>query len=163
VSDVFIVGAGFSRVIPDQRPLLADLAELVAAGQDRADWQPWLRRLNDDIGHLMTMPGEFQPWDTEATNLEQRAMSLRFVERLAVILNERQTAAIDATGTCPVWLIRLVDAWNESRATVVTFNDDTLIEKAYTDRDTGARSDRAAVVLPHSTSRGTRRAGNRSN
>lgn len=53
-------------------------------------------------------------------------MFVRLTEAIAQVLNERQLAVLEQDA--PPWLQDLVSVWHQTRAAVLTFNYDTLIE-----------------------------------
>ncbi|MDR0359770.1 MAG: hypothetical protein LBJ87_09965 [bacterium] len=137
--DVFVLGAGFSRAISPSMPLLSDLAqalmepaEFLAFG---GSLERWLSFLAED-----------HPWLTPAENARQHAMFLQQSSRLAAQVRAAQASAV-AEGL-PTWLAQLIDLWHRGRSTVLSFNYDVLVERAWT-KILGAGADGApAAVYP---------------
>jgi hypothetical protein len=134
-TDVFILGAGFSRAVSRRMPLMSTLpSHLRALKRWRDEWDELLDRSNKNVEHLMTLLAQPQPWSTEANNLVRRSYFLNFTEQLAMVIRERQHLAIVDRKSAPPWLTRLVEHWVSEQATVITFNYDTIVEKVYTQR-----------------------------
>lgn len=130
VGDVFILGAGFSRAVSTEMPLTDALGKraieragvqadprVPKRGFTKGRFETWLSRLAED-----------QPDLDEARNLENRALFTRLSAALAEVLDEAQEAAL-ADGL-PGWLDRLIRAAHVRGSTVLTFNYDTLVERA---------------------------------
>lgn len=131
MSDVYVLGAGFSKAVNRVMPTLEDLRELVIDALDdrygpldsqlaAGDLELWLSYLSGD-----------QPWLDEPERLRNRAWFVKVSRVLAEVIAARETAA--RSGQMPTWLRVLVARWHHDRASVVTFNYDTLIEAAYTE------------------------------
>jgi hypothetical protein len=126
--DVLILGAGFSRAVSEHLPLVDELGNACLRvddlGADRrvpvggfrgGSFETWLSRLADD-----------QPYLSVGENLENQALFERFSSAIAKVLGDRVHAAL-APG-CPVWFSEFVRVAHQRRATLITFNYDTLIE-----------------------------------
>ncbi len=131
MSDVFVLGAGFSKAINAAMPVLAGLGNRVIkdlgdqrldAGKDLAvdNLEDWLSYLAQD-----------QPWLSEAENLLNRATFLRVTPLLRRAIGEAETTT--RAEPPPPWLKQLVARWHRDRSTVLTLNYDTLVEAAYID------------------------------
>ena len=125
MSEVFLLGAGFSRAISDQMPVLQEMSELL---RDRVDYPPRVGSLTSNVEHLMTYLSQSQPWLAEPDNLENRAAFLRVTGEIGNLLAERTRKAVE--NPCPEFLRTLVNYWHATQAVVITFNYDTLIERA---------------------------------
>jgi hypothetical protein len=126
---VFVVGAGFSRAVSDRMPLTDELGE-AALEQLRPVLPPRLalERLPDRVtfeAWLSQLAAE-QPYLPDAENAENRDAFLRFSEAIAQIVGARVEAVL--ADPYPEWLLAFVSAAHHTRATVITFNYDTLIE-----------------------------------
>lgn len=129
MSEVFILGAGFSKAIHKSMPLLKDLSKAVRNRLECEDIRiPNILLDNDNIELWLTYLSQPQPWLKEYENLENRALFLRISSLLGDVLAD-STACVVQDGV-PDWLERLVNWWNERRSPVITFNYDTLIERA---------------------------------
>jgi hypothetical protein len=126
---VFVLGAGFSRAISRVMPLTDDLGHAVLEElRDRLpprlavtdfpsglNFEAWLSQLAAD-----------QPYLSDGENAQNRAAFLLFSEAIASILGDRVNEVL--TGDYPEWLLQFVSTAHHSRATVVTFNYDPLLE-----------------------------------
>lgn len=121
--DVFVLGAGFSRAISPSMPLLSDLAQDLMEPEEFVSFggslEQWLSFLADD-----------HPWLTPAENARQHSTFLQQASRLAAEVRVAQASAV-AEGL-PTWLAQLVDLWHRGRSTVLSFNYDVLVERAWT-------------------------------
>lgn len=124
--EVFVLGAGFSKAVHDSMPLLEELSLQIR--HRVTDLPPPLLDLGDNIELWLTYLSQPQPWLKEYYNLQNRAQFLRITELIGEILNERMVHAVSQDG--PGWIHQLVNSWHEKRATVITLNYDTIIERA---------------------------------
>lgn len=128
--DVVILGAGFSKAVSDRMPTVDELGSLC---------RPEVESFS--LAHLRTLdfrPGEFEPWLSrlaedqpdlsEEANLENRGLFLRYSKAIEHVVRERQDEVTSRPP--PDWLVQLVAALHQRRATVISFNYDTLIESA---------------------------------
>jgi hypothetical protein len=129
--DAFVLGAGFSRAVCEEMPLLPELGEeifnrlgaeapVVLPNLPATDFENWLSFLAED-----------NPWLREDERLRNRSLFLRVSTLLCDLISDRERAARRAA--MPDWLRMLVARWHEDRATVITFNYDTLVEAAFTE------------------------------
>ena len=125
MSEVFLLGAGFSRAVSDQMPDLQEMSELL---RGRVAYPPRLGSFTSNVEHLMTYLSQSQPWLTEPDNLENRAAFLRVTREIGSLLEERTREAVESS--CPGFLKTLVNYWHRKKAVVITLNYDTLIERA---------------------------------
>lgn len=126
---VYILGAGFSRAVSPQMPVTDELgnacverdhglsAELGPSPFANGNFETWLSRKAED-----------QPYFSTAENLSSRAVYARAVDLVCGVLAEREIAALSTP--VPAWLLTLIELWHRQRATVITFNYDTLVECA---------------------------------
>ena len=125
MSDVFLLGAGFSKAIHPSMPLLGELSEAL---RERVNLPYYVTDLGDNIEYWMTYLSQPQPWVSEIGNLQNKAIFLELTREIDVLLHER-TQDVRAR-SCPDWLNRLVRWWHDNRTHVITLNYDTLIERA---------------------------------
>jgi hypothetical protein len=136
--DVFILGAGFSKAICEDMPLLNELYGATAAyrtahgqyvdlgtGESEEAESP---RFAEDLELLLSFLAQEQPWLTEAENFRNRAEFLEVSRAIAAIILDSQNFAL--RDEMPDWLADLVKAWHRDQAAVITFNYDALVEKA---------------------------------
>lgn len=123
-----VLGAGFSKAIDDAFPTADELGELVRAQAPGACasapstfggglFERWLSRI-----------AEPQPDLGEAANLENARDFQLVTEALHRVMVDLEAQAVRKP--IPWWLLRLVGLLHAERATVVTFNYDTLVEAA---------------------------------
>jgi len=91
---------------------------------------PSLASFANDFEMCLSYLAEDQPWLSEADNLSNRSKFLEASRSLARVILELQARAL--ADDVPTWLSELILTWHERRSIVVTFNYDTLVEKAYT-------------------------------
>lgn len=125
-SEVFVLGAGFSRAISSAMPLMSDLGVEVAT---RIDRENDLERFGGNLETWMDYLAERHPWLTESQSLKNQAVFLDVSETISRILIEKQNAAVKDERP-PEWLAELVRYWLDSQTTVVSLNYDLLVEKA---------------------------------
>lgn len=122
---VVLLGAGFSRAISSEMPLMKDLGPLVlerlclpadTLAPFGGDVEAWL-------GHI----GSDEPWLEDSDNLRSRARFVDGVQAIHDIIVDGQSRAGEEP---PKWLLRLVTQWAHDQATILTFNYDTLLERA---------------------------------
>lgn len=128
IHDVFILGAGFSKAISASMPLTDALgdATLDRLGEHSPNHSPftggyfeaWLSRIGED-----------QPDLSVADNLANRALFQRCSDALADVLIEATTTVTQDEVTS-LWLQRFLRLLHARRATVITFNQDLLLERA---------------------------------
>ena len=85
-----------------------------------ANFEQWL-------SYLVERP----PWLTALEREYHRVAFLEVSHAVYNILRECQAEALDAQDEAPDWLQRLVRHWYETRAKVITFNYDNLVELAW--------------------------------
>jgi len=122
---VYILGAGFSKAIHDDMPVTNELGTAIA------------KRL--ELGtNFLNEPGGFEahlsnlltrmPFLSAHQNLENRALALKILSAMADYLDQCENNA--TRQQAPLWLAQLVALWHAEKATVLTFNYDTLVERA---------------------------------
>jgi hypothetical protein len=130
MAPVYLLGAGFSRAISEQMPMMDQLSKAVRVElEDRnipganspvaADFERWL-------SYLIERP----PWLSTADQENNRAGFFALSDAVQRILSDCQGRAVEQED-CPDWLQRLVVFWEETNATVITFNYDNLVELAW--------------------------------
>jgi hypothetical protein len=130
VDGLFILGAGFSRAISAEMPLVSELRDVVAPFGWPDDLGSLLQQLDFNIEHLLTYLATEIPFLSEVDVLRNRASFLQVSRGIGYAIGTIQDAVFGST-TCPDWLTTLVATWDTQRAPVVTFNYDSFVEKAY--------------------------------
>ena len=127
--DLFILGAGFSKAIDDRMPTMAELSSAILENGEKVDLPvAALHRLGNNIELWMTYLSQSQPWLKTPENDHNKAFAGQLREQIKEIIDDRTRSA--ARSDSPDWLKCLIRAWHERRATVITLNYDTLIERA---------------------------------
>ncbi len=128
--EVVILGAGFSKSLSDAMPLTDDLGNLVRTAVaavspvtlpgrfKRGQFEAWLSRIAED-----------QPDLTTPENLSNRTLFALCSQSLASAIDECVASAKETALSRP-WLFDFIGTLHARQATVITFNQDTLIESA---------------------------------
>lgn len=132
MSHVFILGAGFSRAISDDMPLLGDLSEVVWRDViERGELHSELLRFPEfksNVELLLDYLGQRQPWQSERRGLLGRVAFLEVQQRIAHVVNDAEGPAfLDGS---PKWLLDMVRWCEEHRSHIITLNYDTCVERA---------------------------------
>jgi hypothetical protein len=124
--DVFILGAGFSKAVSSSMPVLAELSTMVREKIQRADQKANLG-FSENIELWLTYLSESHPWLSESANLRNRALFLEASQAVRDCLEECSNRS--QAELAPSWFDELLAHWHNSKATVLTLNYDTLVEK----------------------------------
>ena len=92
MSDVYLLGAGFSKAISDEMPLLSELS-----GQIKTrglDFQAPLTTLGDNLEVWLSYLSQPHPWLRESVNLKNQAMALEITEQIKDVLNQKEQMAV---------------------------------------------------------------------
>ena len=126
MGDVFLLGAGFSKAVADEMPLLRELSDEVrSAGLDLS---PLHLGLSSNIEIWLSYLSQRHPWLREQENLRNQALALDIAQKIENALTKREQSAIQRD--IPDWLAKLTQHWHQTRASVFTLNYDTLVERA---------------------------------
>lgn len=125
MSDVFLLGAGFSKAVTDSMPLLNELSREL---KKRLKLPKSVLTLGNNVELWLTYLSQPQPWLSEAENLRNRALFLELNQEIGKVLNERTYKAIKIR--YPDWLCPLIKWWDAQKSAVITLNYDTVIERA---------------------------------
>ena len=130
MSDVFILGSGFSKAIYSEMPTIAELSTEVMSSLNRGGQPipPALAKLGNNIELWMTYLSQRQPWLEIYEQDYNRSLVGRIREEITSIIDNRISRATKSAA--PEWLIELIRAWHDRRASVMTLNYDTLVERA---------------------------------
>lgn len=127
MSEVFIVGAGFSRAANEAMPTMRELSEHVLPplrGRD-SRLADRLGRMGPNVELWMSYLSQSQPW----LRVEQNQYNLSVAAVIRKLIHSHIDGLVRATDTVPEWLGQLVAKWHEKHTTVITLNYDTLIER----------------------------------
>lgn len=127
VKTTYVVGAGFSRAISAAMPTTDELGAACLERDPTLDYDPGTAA-GENFEAWLSRKGSDQPYLGDPDNLANRATFARAIGLISDIMAERQSLAM-ATQAAP-WLLDLVEVWHRTRAAVLTFNYDTLVEVA---------------------------------
>lgn len=121
----YLLGAGFSKALSVQMPLLDQLRDAV------------LPRLNLELSELDQFDGNFeswlshlavaQPWLTDQQNYRHQALFLDASQQVSNVISEAEMQIFQHYPED--WFIRLLLHWSDNSDDLCTFNYDTLIER----------------------------------
>jgi hypothetical protein len=126
MSDIFLLGAGFSKAVSSEMPVLSELSSQIR--QDGIELPSPLSTFDDNLELWLSYLIQPHPWLRESQNLKNQAAALDIIEAVRDVLTEKEHATI--RNECPPWLQELTEFWHSSQSNVITFNYDTLIERA---------------------------------
>ena len=126
---VYVLGAGFSRAINSAMPLTDELGDAVTE-RLHFQWPEGTEKVTFE--ERLTLLSTALPFLQGFENTGRRAQAEELTATLGQVLDERNSVA--AKGTAPLWLLQLVSLWHAQKAVVITFNYDTLVERAVTVR-----------------------------
>jgi hypothetical protein len=132
MSKLFILGAGFSKAVSDKMPTMKELGTFV---RDRipelpGDPQVYYRLMSDpsNVEELLTYLYQEMPWKTVEQALIEKAafhkLSAYIVEHIAGFESELYQSQTQI----PSWAKDFVSYLHTQKATVATFNYDTILE-----------------------------------
>jgi hypothetical protein len=149
MSDAFILGAGFSKAISPFMPLTFDLGtrsvdQIKSLHASRVPQDGHGYRCDDiscdggtaigafqskalDFEEWLTSLSEPQPYLLPPDNARRAALFAELTGSISWVI-EQSVGGVVSGHTPPSWLAELVAGWHERRASVVTFNYDTLVE-----------------------------------
>ena len=130
MNDVFILGAGFSKAIYDEMPTMDELSSAVRTilKENSVPVPDALDKLGNNIELWMTYLSHSQPWLKTHRNYFNKSFAGQLRDQIKEIIEAKTEAA--AQSVPPNWLTSLIRSWHEQRATIITLNYDTLIERA---------------------------------
>ncbi len=134
MTDVFILGAGFSKAIYYEMPTLAELSKKVRDGLLHRKFRlpVEIDNMGDNIEAWMSYLSQRQPWLKEYENDKNRSLAGEMREEIGRIIDTHtsNTCLFFSKHSWPQWLSSLILSWHKNQATVITLNYDTLIENA---------------------------------
>ena len=147
MSDIFILGAGFSKAISQEMPPMEDLGTEVLARLGEFDPRllAKLETLGGNIEMWVSYLSQDQPWLPERDNQYNLSRARLICGIIEEVVQERTTRAVALEP--PDWLRSLIRAWHHRTATVITLNYDTLIERAAMDLQMANSHER--MLPPH--------------
>ena len=133
MNDVFILGAGFSKALYHKMPTMEELSSAVRTNLKaiRVPMPDALEKLGNNIELWMTYLSHAQPWIKPYENDLNKGFAGLLRDQIKRIIEAKTEAA--ARSSLPHWLIDLIKSWHRRRATIITLNYDTLVERASRD------------------------------
>jgi hypothetical protein len=123
-SDVFILGAGFSRAVSSRMPLMNDLSRMIEEDV------PAAKRKRQNLGNFESYLNYLaldHPWLSEAENLRNSALFLEVSRQIGEIITKTMLPELDDADP-PEWFPALLDYWARWECTIITLNYDTFVE-----------------------------------
>lgn len=146
MTTTYILGAGFSRAASSSMPLMTELGLRVRDGDTEIAKRVSSHEI-EAFESWMSQVSSPQPYRDRAENLEAKGLYLRATRGISAILRDEVSAA--SSEQLPGWLLNLVELWHVTRASVSTFNYDTLVEIAV--RRAHLYDSAARVIVPWPT------------
>lgn len=128
MSDVFILGAGFSKAADPRMPLMSELWDAVV-GPDLVEGRLPLQAFDRNVELLLTYLSQRHPWQSERQSLLNRAAFIALQTEIARAFEKRELE-LDLHQSRPEWLSVLISHWGHVPATVMSLNYDTCVEEA---------------------------------
>ena len=161
--DVYVLGAGFSRALHRQMPLVSELSQVVSgfstsypsslttSGLDSVIGKLILRNFEEALSYL----AQDKPWLDDSDNKKDEVRLLELTRNIRFAIARYQSEARRAimSGECD-WINPLIAHWHANRSTVITLNYDTLVEEIVEKMGTAA----AKHSIPNPSSPGAFRA-----
>lgn len=134
MTDVFVLGAGFSCAVSSEMPTTNALGEMIAdnlAADPRfaSVLSPTGTLPDPDVERWLSRLAERHPFDDFVTRQHNQAVFAAVSRIIARCVRTAESLAL--TAEPPGWLLHLVGTWRECRSTVLTFNYDTIVETTF--------------------------------
>jgi hypothetical protein len=132
MSDVFILGAGFSKAISTEMPITMELANKILTDYKFKHPIPASiqKMIREDFEKALTFLCQDKPWVAESENLRHKATFLDLATAIQqVIRGKSRSSLVLSTNKPPTWLDLLLAYWHNNRCAIITLNYDTLIER----------------------------------
>ena len=132
MSDVFILGAGFSKAISPGMPVLAELGSAVRGLLAGSPSAPQMANapFPDDLELMLTYLSQNHPWQSEAEAARNRALFLDCQDAIGTVIRERERGVFE--GQLPEWATGLMQWWSDHESALITLNYDTCVEQLAT-------------------------------
>lgn len=128
---MFLLGAGFSNAVHKAMPVLRDLSGQVRLEVEQSEGGSVLQPLltfGENIELWLTYLGQPQPWLKAQSAHKNKALFLAMTEAIEKAIAAQTRVALQEDP--PAWLGDLVEVWKKKKSKVITFNYDTLVERA---------------------------------
>jgi len=123
---VYVLGAGFSKAISHLMPVTSDLGDQI---RSRLSGVVDVRlRREQSFEQWLTLQLTPMPFLQAFENTRRAADGERVIAAIAEVLDDYVSQVTAAP--LPEWLGQLIAIWHQERAAVLTFNYDTLVERA---------------------------------
>jgi hypothetical protein len=116
MADVYVLGAGFSKAVYDQMPLLNELGHHLREIVPLPDEKEQATAFTDDVELWLTYLSQDHPWLQETGNLRNRAQFLDTPNGIRRIIGPVVHGA--QREGFPNWLRDLICYWHRTRAAV---------------------------------------------
>ena len=129
---VIILGAGFSKAVCSDMPLVKELSDLVCKEFEKRNWTlPDAYGKFENFENYLTYLAESAPWLNDYENYENKATFQRITLAIANIIKTKQRSAIGKP--LPLALQRLanLNLSQELFPTIISLNYDNLLEGAF--------------------------------
>lgn len=129
MTDVFLLGAGFSKAVCKAMPTMRELYEILEPWTDRAEGfsKEAYEYASGNVETLLSYYAIPSPHDDAAEQLYKRRVTLILENTIGTLLREREEQGV-ANGLNPK-ARRLLVKWHENRSHILTTNYDTLVER----------------------------------
>jgi hypothetical protein len=132
MTKVFVLGAGFSKAVSTEMPVMDELSRHVRSELDAKNERPIPgvgTPLAENFEQWLSYLIEAPPWLTEAERALNRWGFITLTDTVYDVLCKLQLRALQSP--CPDWLQALVRYWQNNSCTVITFNYDLVVEIAH--------------------------------
>lgn len=145
MSDLYVLGAGFSKAISAAMPVVSELSTQLDRYGTTAVWESEVSKLvRMDFEAGLSYLAENKPFLSASENLRHRHLLLDVTRNLAMHLGIAQAQARqDITAGKADWVAPLVAHWIDHRANIITLNYDTIVEELALRVTNGSTSYRA--------------------
>ncbi len=148
MSKLFILGAGFSKAVSSDMPVLRDLGNRIAAtARELPGDSNAYHALASDPEVLLTYLYQALPWKHPEEDYLHKSAFTMLSRHIAEYIAECERKALE--GTAPDWCQAFVQYLHREATTVATLNYDTILERL-SQRFIQAASDEASVGLEDS-------------
>ncbi|WP_157831576.1 MULTISPECIES: SIR2 family protein [Microbacterium] len=123
---IYVLGAGFSKAVNNAMPITNELGISLSerlAGKVDFDLRP-----GETFESWLTLQVTPLPFLQGFENAQRSANASRIIDEIARVIDERVHTA--SAESAPLWLLQLIAIWHMEQAVVLTFNYDTLVERA---------------------------------
>jgi len=127
----YILGAGFSRAMSDEMPLLKDLSEYIKkhpAFINNPEFKRLLWVSENNVEVWLTYLTQDLPWLSSNLHFSNKSM---FLTMIAVIQDYFKTKQVIVRKAGGAGFGVLINYWKEHHSSVISMNYDTMVEEMY--------------------------------